>query len=335
MIKGESMSMQWKRIIWLYVFIFMSYISCAQKVGKLVPKENKNMAATLNVKDVNLNVNLAVDILFVVDDSGSMASHQKNLGANIALFTESFLKQSLLDFRITITTTSGLDKMSSIKLFGPFDKNMSDINQQLNNAFYRIGTDGHYQESVFFSSNKILDPASNYSSLYRREAFLVLVFVTDAEDQSDILAVHFRDFLIGLKGGNASQILTYGVLAKTTSSGQYCQRDGKELSLKIEELIRLFNGVSYSLCEPDFGRYLAKLGTDITGKISAKIPLNLKPLISTINVRYGSHIIPNHPEHGWIYDIRENALLFGYKIKLKKDKGKVNKLEVYFDVADN
>jgi hypothetical protein len=44
----------------------------------------------------------SVDILFVVDNSGSMGSHQTNLIRNIDLFVNAFLNNSILDYNIGV-----------------------------------------------------------------------------------------------------------------------------------------------------------------------------------------------------------------------------------------
>ena len=317
-------------------------LSCDQKTGKLAPQETyKAMMAKLDIKDVNLNVNLAADILFVVDDSGSMHSHQENLATNTALFTKSFLANTFLDFRIVISSTSGLprsvssfswyaSKPSSIVYRGPFDRNTTTLNWGLAEAF-RLGTYGDAIESVFYPVKKILSEPSQYSGFYRQDAFLVLIFVTDAEDQSGIQAIEFKNFLIQLKL-EPSKVIAYGVLAKTNSLGGDCLKDAADDPVKIENFIRSVGGSVYSLCEPNFGKYLADMGKDIVAKISEKILLPSIPLISTIKVRYGSQVIPNHPKNGWTYDPVQNALFFGYEVKFTEAKGA--KMKVSYDIAD-
>lgn len=46
-----------------------------------------------------------LDILFVIDDSGSMAPHQQRLAANIARFVESFSVEDFIDFHIGVVST--------------------------------------------------------------------------------------------------------------------------------------------------------------------------------------------------------------------------------------
>ena len=46
-----------------------------------------------------------VDILFVVDDSGSMSNHQTNLSSNIGRFLEAFFGRVSIDYHIGVVST--------------------------------------------------------------------------------------------------------------------------------------------------------------------------------------------------------------------------------------
>ena len=55
-----------------------------------------------------------LDVLWVVDDSGSMESRQANLARNFHAFIDVFAK-SATDFRIAITTTDILDNQGRLR----------------------------------------------------------------------------------------------------------------------------------------------------------------------------------------------------------------------------
>ena len=315
------------KLQWMIGFLFLFFVlSCGDEVGKLVPKESdKTITANLSVKDTKLHLKLLVDILFVIDNSGSMMSHQENLSKNTELFTHLFLKNSSLDFRIAITSTDGLDisgvvstpgvssgampGWSGLPFRGPYHKNTPDINSELAKAFL-IGTDGSPTESVFFSPKYILSHPKKYPNFYRQDAFLVLIFITDAEDQSSISPIDLKAFLVNLKQ-DYSKVLAYAVLAGKNYMGRTCETEtGEELD-KIKTFMALLgNHPIFSLCDPDFGQRLGDIGKDIISKVSAKILLPSKPFLPTIEVSYGSQKIPNSLTKGWVYDPLENALSF-------------------------
>ena len=327
---------------WMVGFLFLFFVlSCGLEVGKLVPKEgDKTIVANLSVKDTKLNLKLLVDILFVIDNSGSMMTHQENLSKNTKLFTHLFLKNPSLDFRIAITSTDGIDYTGiaasgqSIPFRGPYHKNTPSINSELAKAFL-MGTDGSVTESVFFSSKYILSHSKTYPNFYRQDAFLVLIFITDAEDQSAITPTDLKVFLVNLKQ-DSSKVLAYAVLAGKNYIGQTCQTLEDE-PYKIKAFMALLgNHPVFSLCDPAFGQRLGDIGKNIISKVSAKILLPSKPFLPTIEVSYGSQKIPNSLTKGWVYDPSENALLFSPHMKLKQigPANKNNEIQVNYDVTD-
>ena len=346
------MFIKFKQTLSLSLSLFL-LLSCGQETGKLIPRESDEAIATkLSFTDVNLSVKSFIDVLFVVDDSGSMRSHQKNLSRNTSFFIDNFLQNNSLDFRISITTTNGVMSAGygmamkyrrnpeTIMYQGPFDRSTPYLNQVLM-RYFKVGTSGSGTESVFFSSKYILENPKEYPNFYRKDAFLVLVFITDAEEQSDISLSEFKNFLIKLKL-DPSKILLYGVLAETLPAQKECPRDeGRKPSRKIKTLIRSFGGLVYSLCDLHFGQRLADIGKDIISRISAKILLPSKPLISTIKVSYGSQVLLNDFLKGWTYNPSQNAIFISPHIELKaeeeEEKNQIlsQEVEINYDIVDD
>ena len=329
-----------KQTLSLSLFLLLS---CSQETGKLIPRESNEVIATkLNFADVNLSMKSLVDILFVVDDSFSMQSHQENMSRNTGFFINHFLQNKSLDFHIAITTTNGISEynyvtspFSRIVYLGPFNRGTPGFYWSLRNSF-KVGLNGSGTESVFFSSKYILENPKEYQNFYRKDAFLVLVFITDAEDQSDISLSEFKNFLIKLKS-DPSKILLYGVLAETLPAQKECPRD-EGPARKIKTLVRSFSGLVYSLCDPHFGQRLADIGRDIISRISTKILLPSRPLISTIKVSYGSQVLLNDFLKGWIYDPSQNAIFLSPHIELKEEEEKnqilSQEVEVNYDISE-
>src|SRR4051812_1071137 len=68
-----------------------------------VPKAANDTKTTEVPQTVEVNSN--VDILIVIDDSGSMDVHQQNLTKNVELFVDAISQNTLLDWRIGVITT--------------------------------------------------------------------------------------------------------------------------------------------------------------------------------------------------------------------------------------
>jgi len=156
-----------------------------------------------------------VDVLFVVDNSGSMASSQTNLANNFSSFIEKFISKGF-DFRIAVTTSdtyysaqapSGSSCLKSgIDLCAPsyarfrsgtnpqvyvidsndYDFNFPDEVNRLKDTFKAnalVGTIGSGDERAFSSFQATL--SSNLNSDFRRsDAFLAVVILSDEDDFS-------------------------------------------------------------------------------------------------------------------------------------------------------
>lgn len=263
-----------------------------------------------------------LDILFVVDDSGSMYSHQENLSNNVALFVNRIMRASVIDYHIGVTTTSvgtywggnGLDG----KLKGPpiyVDRSTPDGLKALQKNLM-VGIDGSATEMAFRPvvlalSNPHL--TGHNAGFYRQDAHLAVVLITDAEDQSDssIGPQDLYDFLVNLKNGREHLISTYAVIVPSTDSR--CPRDGgvNDKPVRIEEFIRISHGRSFGLCDYAYGKKLAQLGRDLYSKVMRPVYLEQIPVPGSIEVVYGSQVIPEDPMLGWTYDPVAVAIRLG------------------------
>jgi hypothetical protein len=296
--------------------------------------------------------NQQVDILFVVDDSGSMEAHQANLSANIKLFTAELGKTQFVDYHVGVVTTSmdnqdpntpwnpsfpwgtlpcdntqvgpsraracGDGRLVRYKTKIPFiDRNTPGGLQALEDNVI-VGTNGSGEEHSFDPVAAALTaPFENTvnAGFLRPAASLAIIFVTDSEDQSSAMtAKSLHDFLVQLKG-QPDKVLAYGALVPTSVADPACSRDdGFSTPVKIESFIAMFKGLEYNICDVDFGTKLATIAKDVVQKVGKALYLSRTPVVSTIAVTYGSQVIPNDPDYGWTYDPVNNALNFGDKL---------------------
>lgn len=306
-------------------------------VGKIEKIENSDETASFNP---------AVDILFVVDDSGSMASHQTNLSKNISLFTAEIQKNQFLDYHIGVVTTSmwpgtGCDPATRICGNGILVRSPTGvpfITRQTPNGLAMleknliVGTSGNSQEKIFdpiqaaFSQPAI---GGDNVGFLRSEASLAIVVITDTEDQStnsDPRSI--ASFLTNLKSGRPERVLFYGAMIPSTVATPSCPRDDGP-PLKIEQVMTTFKGTEFNVCDNDYGVRLAHIAADVVQKVGRIMYLTRPPVPGTIVVMYGSQEIPEDAESGWLYDPVRNALLFGSKLTLSvQPQG--TKLEVGF-----
>src|SRR5688500_10837964 len=80
------------------VFASLALFACGQE--RLVPR----FPPGLTVDSYNQESASKVDVLWVIDNSGSMAEEQENLARNFQSFIELFTRGAV-DYRIAVTTT--------------------------------------------------------------------------------------------------------------------------------------------------------------------------------------------------------------------------------------
>lgn len=289
-----------------------------------------------------------VDILFVVDSSGSMGSHQTNLIQNIDLFTNVFLLNSKIDYHIGVLTTDMCDDFSPSKYCGGelvSEGKLTFVTRKTQNSSsilkqnLKVGTSGSGTEKVFDPVYTALSKKLNTTNtgFYRKEATLVTIFVTDAEDQSNqVNAENLRDFLIKLKNGDASKIISLGVIVP--SADQTCPRDAGIGPRDIERFLSFFPLYTQTnilnLCSKTYGAELSKMASSIIRQAAKVIYLRQRPILGTLLVKYGQAELPLDYKKGWSYDTYKNAVILGDDIDWKSQPlGSL--IKVYFEPVKN
>ena len=263
-----------------------------------------------------------VDILFVIDNSGSMSGHQKNLAANVDNFINNFFKTIQIDFHIGVLTTDddgGSANCCGLLVGNPsyLDRSTPDFRKILASRMI-VGTSGSPQEKSFdpvFRALRVPNLNGPNAGFLRPDAFLSIVFITDAEDQSVIMtAKSLQDFLVNLKG-RPDQILSYGVIVP--SGEPNCDRDSSDEPKRIEQFLSFSPAAGkneFSLCDPNFGTRVAEIGKDLAERVGSSLRLKQVPVLSTVILKFGTQVIGPDPLTGWSFDPDDNSIHIGPKI---------------------
>ena len=256
-----------------------------------------------------------LDILFVIDNSGSMASYQMTLQNNIALMINAIGSVKGASIHAGVTTTDGEAKMGQLvgspRVAVSSSPNFeSDLMRNM-----LVGTYGSPYEMLFSPTIAALSEplASTHNAGFRRaDSHLAVVFLTDAEDQSKISS---DDFVSQITAIGSMGLSTYGfIIPSNIATGQSsgCYRDNNEEPVLIEGAISRLNGEIYNICEADFGKNLGTIGSKLAVKIDRLINLPNIPQLATVSVRYGTTMLQfGDARLGWTYDSIENAVIIG------------------------
>jgi hypothetical protein len=316
---------------------------CAEESPKLVPKPLFKKERVKDAGGTKVSFNRSVDILFVVDDSGSMSDHQANLAQNVKLFTQGIVANQILDYHIGVVTSNMDSQPFNPKpgqtwkgeLWGTtkYVTRTTPAANAILEANLQPGTEGSGTEMFFTPVQAALTPPLvNGANLgfYRPDAYLVVIFLTDADDQSSMSAKDFYNFLLKLKGGDPAKVITYGVNIPTNDKS--CPRQ-EQVPTKLEEFYALTKAQTLGLCDKDYGIKLAALGADLVRRVGSILYLTRPAQPSTISVRFGTQVIPNDPRLGWVYDPARNALVFGDDFELQPEPAGTE-VEVEFTAAE-
>ena len=130
--------------------------------------------------------NRPIDILWVIDNSGSMGDDQVRLGNNFEVFINQFAGQNQnTDFRMMITSAApgdGKDYLAGKTLDGQFLKlNHQNFIDTFKSAIKVPGANG--KECGLKASFEYL---KNRASFFRPDAFFIAIYVSDENDHSEL-----------------------------------------------------------------------------------------------------------------------------------------------------
>ncbi len=165
-----------------------------------------------------------LDIMWVVDNSGSMADEQAALGANFDSFITQFINRNV-DFKMGITTTDTSSDAKKGKMVAGSDSKLTSAmaaanpNQFMNDfkALVNVGTRGSGNEMGLMATEGFMEKYAD--SFIRPDAYLAIVILSDEEDQSPKDVVKYTEHLKSFKA-NAGLVKIYSIVnAKNVNTG--------------------------------------------------------------------------------------------------------------------
>lgn len=252
-----------------------------------------------------------VDVLWVVDNSGSMAPRQENLARNFQSFIDLFSKGAI-DFRIAVTTT---DIFKDLGQFKGSPKFLTPSTPNLATAFanrVKVGTSGSAYEAGLQAAQMALDrqklanepemkdladcqdtcmKTSNFTEcrescinqhpvdFLRPDAYLYLIFVSDEDDKSaQDIRYYWRMYEMAKGMGNDETVMTAAIIGDVPSNTCKATPGARYVSLS-----KLTGGDVGSICDENFSATLKKLATNAVG-LRRKFALSKAPNVDTLKV---------------------------------------------------
>jgi hypothetical protein len=270
--------------------------------------------------------NSQVDILWVVDNSESMADEQDALALGFEAFVEE-LEGANTDFHLGVVSTD-MEGEGGRLIGDPAVITNDDAYVDLFTDRVRLGGEGSQKEKGLAAALHALSPdlmPNRNRGFLREDAKLLVVMVSDEDDCSDDNALDHLDqeacytredvlvpvakVLRGLRELKTRQNMVgvsaiVGPLRNEAACPQSTWPGHRYLSVA-----RHTGGLQGDICEPDWGGMLYDLGLNASG-VSTSFQTSQLARQGTIEVTVGGIQVPESGEQGWTYDTETLYLHF-------------------------
>ncbi len=223
-----------------------------------------------------------IDIVWIVDNSGSMEDEQSSLAKNFGSFIDSFLQKNV-DFTMSILTTDRERNQRSYLLNESYTRlNSNRAKTNLNdfeNTFMdliQVGTNGSSKEQGLGALSDFIN--NQGKTFLRKDAQLAVICITDEEDQSNLSIDQLILNLNDLKGG-LEKIKFYSIVDKELKNR------GRSITTGYERYADVSNATQGLILgiENDFHQSLNIIGETIVNLLDS-FQLKNTPEISSIKV---------------------------------------------------
>jgi hypothetical protein len=267
-----------------------------------------------------------VDILFVVDDSASMAEEQLALADGFTTFVEE-LETANSNFHIgVISTSQDTDDPDRGILIGdpPFLTAEDDYVAQFAERV-QIGIGGSDKEKGLEAAWYALSPEMlvlHNIGFLRPQANLLVVVVSDEDDCTDdgfldgrdsTSCYQLRDLLTPVRelvariydAKNNGELVQVGAIIGPFDGSCADAYSGK----RYAQAALMTGGVLGKICDADWGNVLYDLGLNATGILDTFV-LSGAAAVDSIEVTVGGQPVLADPQNGWTYDPQYWTLRF-------------------------
>lgn len=242
-----------------------------------------------------------VDILWVIDNSGSMADNQNNLAYNFDAFIRDFITKGI-DFKMAVTTTDATFNYNGREICGEDKLSLTQAQANQTQFIYdfqncvRVGDNGSSYEKGLHTMNEYFKKYS--SSFLRPDAYLVVIVLSDEEDQSSLSVSTYANALKAYKA-QAGLIKYYGLVTTVIPYPRTVESIGNRY-MQMRDLV----GGTIADITSDFYQTLTDFGGSILNLMTS-FALSANPL-SSIVVKVNGTTVTS----GWTYNSQTRSIQF-------------------------
>ena len=236
-----------------------------------------------------------VDILLVVDNSGSMQDEQTKLGEGFDNFVE-FFDVADVDYHIGVTTTDMssngeegalVDHAGTHVIHRDTDDPAEAFRQNVQVGIEGYGFEKGLSAAAFALSEEMADGAND--GFLREDALLSVIFVSDEEDSSHHPVNDYINYFFGLKDTRERDVFNASALVGVdpdTLDPADCSAGfagNAAAGHRYHDVAVQTGGVVASICEDEFSHIVSEMGL-ASSRLLDRFTLDRRPREETIEM---------------------------------------------------
>jgi hypothetical protein len=242
----------------------------------------------------------AVDVLWVVDNSGSMSDDLDIVAANFASFIQVFIDLGL-DWQMGVITTDMDNAEFQGKLVGPY---LTPSSPDVVNQFTQqidLGSGGSATETAFRSTEAALTAPlvdGHNAGFMRESAALATIVISDEDDSSTMSASNFVSWYEGLKADD--EMTTFNAICE----GIFFSCN------KYATAADATGGITGDIASSDYASILESISYTSAG-MTVSFDLDYVPSsLSGMVILVDGVEVPQDALDGWTYDTNDQSVTF-------------------------
>ncbi len=244
----------------------------------------------------------SVDLLWVLDNSGSMAEEHESLAEHAAAFTNT-LAAADLEFRLGLVNTDPAD--AGDMLGPPLDQDTEELTTFFIAQVQGTGIRGDRDEQGFEAALTGGSPDVT-PDFARASANLEVIVYSDEDDHTDL---DVGDFLDELALTHPGMQVRVNAIVGDEPSGCANSVAAADAGERYHSATEASGGVRESICTNDMDAMLTRVANRVIG-LNSVFALSDLPLLNTMTVQVDGVAIPRRDIDGWRYDGVTNSLIF-------------------------
>jgi len=258
-----------------------------------------------------------VDILWIIDDSGSMTNERHTLVGNFDRFVQELLTLRV-DFQMGVTSvvfSDGGKLRGATKIITNMTPNPREV-FEANTTFpdSRSRWEQGLRMTQFALTAPLTQPGQPNAGLIRPNAALAVIVVTNEDDSSFGTTDYYARVFRGLKGQGNENLVSFSIIGGTLPNG--CVSPGEsglygstsDPAVRYAEVATKTGGIIGSICDASFETTLVRIAQALN-TLKRVFPLTLPPA-GLVVVTVNGVNIPQDTVNGWTYRADTNSIYF-------------------------